>query len=209
MPFAAVSPAASRVARVLSGVRCVVGAGRNSEATIEQTGTESLTIEAEDNILPLLTSEVADGMLRLATSPDVDIFATQGIVYRLTVDDLDRIVISGAGNVTTSGLQTGTFTATISGTGNLTASGAVDAQDVTISGAGIYGAEGVESDAATVNIPGQGSAVVKVNDTLDEVLHLPCRAWLPPFDPAALGCPNGPSGQRPPFVLAGLELKAR
>ena len=34
---------------------------------IDQTGTDSLTIEADDNILPLLTSDVSDGTLIIST----------------------------------------------------------------------------------------------------------------------------------------------
>jgi hypothetical protein len=37
------------------------------ELTLSQTGQESLTIEAEDNLLPLLTSTVAHGCLTLGT----------------------------------------------------------------------------------------------------------------------------------------------
>ena len=38
------------------------GAG---EVTIDQNGTEALTIEAEDNLMSKVTSEVGDGTLRL------------------------------------------------------------------------------------------------------------------------------------------------
>jgi hypothetical protein len=44
--------------RPVSGFTKVELSG-TGELTIEQTGTESLTISAEDNILPRLTSEVS------------------------------------------------------------------------------------------------------------------------------------------------------
>jgi Putative auto-transporter adhesin, head GIN domain len=137
------------------------------ELIIEQTGVESLTIQAEDNILPLLTSEVSNGILRLGTRNNANIVAHEPIIYRLSVKSLDSITASGAGDVTASRLQTATLTVSISGSGNVTASGMADAQDVVISGAGTYTAEDLASQKAKITIPGSGDAVVRVSDTLD------------------------------------------
>ena len=85
---------------------------------IEQTGTESLTIEAAPDVLPQLTSEVSGGVLRLGVAPGTTIRATTPVVYRLTVAALDSVAVSGAGDVTASNLQAGRFTAGISGAGD-------------------------------------------------------------------------------------------
>jgi hypothetical protein len=52
------------------------------ELRIEKTGTESLTISAEDNILPRLTSKVSGDTLILGTKPTT-IVTTKPITYSL------------------------------------------------------------------------------------------------------------------------------
>ena len=74
---------------------------------IQQTGEESLVIEAEDNILPLLTSEVSGRRLTLGTKPNTSISATRPIVYRLTVKDLAGIGVSGSPGVDEPCVQAG------------------------------------------------------------------------------------------------------
>ena len=41
----------------------------DAELTIEQTGTESLTMEAEDTILPVLRSQIANGRRKCSHLP--------------------------------------------------------------------------------------------------------------------------------------------
>jgi len=134
---------------------------------IEQTGTESLTIEAEDNILPLLTSEVSNGVLRLGTRNNTSIASTKPIIYHLTVKDLNNITVSGSGDVTVPDLKVTTLEGVVSGSGNVTVGGAVDTQHIKISGSGTYQAEDLESKEAEVVVSGSGDAVVRVSDTLD------------------------------------------
>ena len=64
---------------------------------IEQTGTESLAIEAEDNILPLLTSDASAGTLHLGEKDNNIVMETKPISYRLTVRDLRSLTVSGSG----------------------------------------------------------------------------------------------------------------
>jgi hypothetical protein len=54
------------------------------ELPIEKTGTESLTISAEDNILPRLTSKVSGDTSILGTKPNTTIVTTKPITYSLT-----------------------------------------------------------------------------------------------------------------------------
>jgi hypothetical protein len=45
----------------------------SGQLVLEQAGTESLTITADDNLLPYLTSDVSDGHLTLGTKPGTNI----------------------------------------------------------------------------------------------------------------------------------------
>ena len=63
--------------------------------TVTQTGRESLTIQAEDNLLPLLESSVKDGVLYLATIGDTNISPTETIRYEVEVRDLPCTDVCG------------------------------------------------------------------------------------------------------------------
>lgn len=56
--------------------------------SIEQTGRESLTVEAEKAVIPKLTARVVDGRLIIGPKPNSAIHTTKPINYRLTVKNL-------------------------------------------------------------------------------------------------------------------------
>ncbi len=154
---------------------------------ITQTGSESLTIEAEDNILPLLTSEVHGRRLVLGTEPGSHFSPKKPIRFTLTVKDLSavrlsgagnivipalgtpslQLEISGAGNMTVTGLAADSLEVTLSGAGSLTCAGEARDQETRISGAGSYHGEDLASMTARVVISGTGSAHVRVSEQLD------------------------------------------
>lgn len=172
--------------RAVSGFDKVVLSGIG-ELSIEQAGAESLTIEAEDNILPLLESTVSGGTLMLGVKDNTSIQTTKPIQYRLTVKNLRALTVSGAGRasmpmlstdtlalrvsgsggVNLSGLTATSLTVGISGSGGVTLDGQVLSQDVTLTGSGTYAARDLASGAATVTVSGSGNATVSVQSTLD------------------------------------------
>jgi Putative auto-transporter adhesin, head GIN domain len=152
--------------REVSGFTKVELSG-SAELTVEKTGTESLSISAEDNLLPQLTSDVSGDTLILGTKPNTSILPTKPITYSVTVKDLTGIAVSGSGSVRVSNLMTNSLATKISGSGTITASGAVNDQDVDISGSGRYQAEQMTSKAVKAQISGSGNASVLASDTLD------------------------------------------
>jgi hypothetical protein len=152
--------------RPVSGFTKVELSG-TGELTIEKTGTDSLTISAEDNILPRLSSEVSGGTLTLGTKPNTSIVPTKPITYSLTVKDLTGLGVSGSGSVRVSNLTTTSLSTKISGSGTITANGTVDDQDLEISGSGRYLADRLTSKTANVRISRSGTASVLVSDMLD------------------------------------------
>jgi hypothetical protein len=137
---------------------------------IEQTGIESLVIEAEDNILPMLTSDVSSGTLHLGKRGNTNIAPTKPIIYHLTVKDLNSIRISGSGEVVAPNLEVTMLTVDISGSGNATIGGTADTQDIQISGSGRYMAEDLETKTVKATTSGSGDVVVRVRDTLDATI---------------------------------------
>jgi Putative auto-transporter adhesin, head GIN domain len=139
----------------------------NGELTIEQTGTESLTISAAENILPRVSSEVSGDTLVLGPERIIQILPSKPITYALTVKDLTGLAISGSGSVNVSKLATPSLSSKISGSGTMTANGTADNQDLDLSGSGRYRAEQLIGKRVKVAISGSGSADVHATEVLD------------------------------------------
>jgi hypothetical protein len=152
--------------RNVSGFSAVSLSG-SGDVRIEQTGQESLTIEAEDNLLPLLETYVDDGTLVLRTRPNTSIRPTRTIRYRITVARLDSANISGSGSLRATGVDSDRFTTSISGSGSMTLTGKAKAIDLSISGSGSYDAANLVSQTGRISISGSGSGVVNTSEELE------------------------------------------
>ena len=86
---------------------------------IEVGDTESLRIEAEDNLMEYLETEVRNGRLRIGTQDRVNPRNTKPVNYYLTVKGLDTIVISLSGDIEAPDLEAERFSITIASSGNL------------------------------------------------------------------------------------------
>lgn len=172
--------------REISGVTAVE-LTNSGNLEITQGNVESLEIEAEDNILPLLTSDVRNGRLVLGVKPNTSIRAMRPIVFRLTVRNLNEIVATASGNITARSLEASDLTLRVNGSGNLsidtlnaralkvhltasgsvTINGAADTLDVTVSGSGSYNGSGLTAGQAIVRTSGSGDAHATVTGDLD------------------------------------------
>ncbi len=157
---------------------------------ITQGTEETLKIEAEDNVLPAITTAVRNGVLQIGFDennwPNV-VQPTETIRYYLTVKDLERIELSGAGGVeadqlsatnlviTSSGagdiqidqIAAKTLDVALSGAGSCQLGGEVATQNIEISGAGNYSAAELQSQTAKIAVSGLGSVEIWATDTLD------------------------------------------
>ena len=137
------------------------------ELSIDQTGTESLTVSAEDNLLPLLTSRVEGDTLILGKKPNTRIVTSKPITYTLTMKDITGLAVSGSGTINAPKLTTAALRIEISGSGVITAAGNVDDQSLEISGSGRYLADGLTSKTTTAEISGSGTGNVVASNALD------------------------------------------
>ena len=163
------------------------GAGR---LLISQGMTESLEIQAEDNLIDELTSQVEGGTLVLGHQERrwrKSILPTRPIVYTLVVTDLAKLTLNGAGDIDLQSLQTdalvleingaGNFEITdltaeslsvnLAGTGSITVSGVVAEQEVSLDGAGSYQAGDLQTRSTAIEINGLGSGTVWATETLE------------------------------------------
>ncbi len=152
---------------------------------IEVGASPSLVIEAEDNLLPLLTSEVSSGVLVLGTTENID--PTRDIVYHVTMSGTDNLQVSGSGRIDAPSVTGETaaigvsgsgsvnvddvavtdLEVDVSGSGSVEVGGGAETLVVSISGSGSLDAESLTVATADVTIPGSGNVVVGVDDHLE------------------------------------------
>src|SRR5262245_21825765 len=152
--------------REVSGFTAV-SFGGSGQLVIEQSGAESLTITADDNLLPYLTSEVQGHTLRLETKDRTSVDPTRPIVYKLSVKNLDDIQVAGEAKVEAKGIQSENLRIGVAGSGEITINGTADQQDIAIAGSAKYQAEDLKSKVAAINISGSATAIVAASDKLD------------------------------------------
>ncbi|HLH90820.1 MAG TPA: head GIN domain-containing protein [Xanthobacteraceae bacterium] len=135
-------------------------------AVIERTGTPGLSISADDNLLPLITSDVKDGTLSLGFKSGT-IISSASIEYRVTVGDLREVHVSGATGLRADDLAGSALAVTVSGAGRVRLSGRIDDLEVDVSGAGSLDAAALTARHVTVEASGAGNVSVNASDTLD------------------------------------------
>ena len=159
-----------------------------AQVIINQGQTESLTIQAEDNVAAEIDTHVVNGVLeiddinghRLPVSPTKPVkvtiavkdlneldFETAGDVKftGLTTDHL-KLMMAGAGALTLDNVQLKTMDCNLAGVGSVQASGTADTINVHVQGLGSFNGSELHSQAATVNLDGMGSATVWADKSL-------------------------------------------
>jgi hypothetical protein len=159
-----------------------------AQITVQQGKLESLKIEAEDNVLPGLKTQVMQGDLEIfyKSEDGKHVNPTHPVKITIIVKDLTKVNFSSAGELTIINLETQDLDLALSGAGNLkldninvqnlavglsgagslTASGTADNLKLNISGVGSYHGADMDSKTARVNISGMGSATIWAEDEL-------------------------------------------
>ena len=149
--------------RTVSGFDQILLEG-SGDIFVEVGDTESLTIEAEDNLLPLLSSEVKGSRLELRTRESIS--PTQPIVYTIGALAFDGISIVGSGDLVAMNLDCDSFDASIAGAGNLDLTGQCGGLNLSITGSGDFTGEDFEVGTADIDIAGTGDVLVNATDEL-------------------------------------------
>lgn len=153
-----------------------------------QDDVTSVTVEAEPDALPLITTEVRDGTLHIQTewkstkvialkhppvytitSPNLNALQLRGagraVVGRLKAEQL-AIAVDGAGDVRLTNQTLGICRIEIAGAGNVKAAGIATMQEIVITGTGNFSGEAFVAQSARVNIAGAGRAKVHATEDL-------------------------------------------
>jgi hypothetical protein len=148
---------------------------------------EGVTVEADDNLQPLIETVVEDGTLKIRAQKrgmhlrahTLKIVVTARGIERVALGGTGSIVaaplhspklrfdIGGSGSIKVANVQTDALAATIGGSGELKVDGGAARQvSITIAGSGDVDLGRVKADGASVKMAGSGGATVWAAKTL-------------------------------------------
>jgi hypothetical protein len=122
---------------------------------------QNVELEGDDNLLPLISTDVRGGVLEVSNSQSLS--TRNNLRLRIAVPSLEGISSSGASDIVISSVKSDGFDIDISGAGSLKVSGETKALGIKLSGAGDVDAKDLH--AQTVNVKSSGSATADVYAT--------------------------------------------
>jgi putative autotransporter adhesin-like protein len=119
----------------------------------------ALTVEADDNLLPFIKTEVRNGTLYIES--DKRLKSRSAITIKVAAPDLENVRTSGAATVAVSGLANDHFDLDTSGASKISLQGSTNELKVDVSGASQIDGGSLVSEKATVDA--SGACTVNVN----------------------------------------------
>ncbi len=159
----------------------------SADLQLEQGSPLKVSIEGEENIVPLIETTVSGSTLHIDTQPNTPILTTRRLIVHVTVPELDSLRLTGSGDAAVSAwkagsleleatgsgdivfntLQADSLTAHTSGSGDITIRGGqAGSQSIRTSGSGDYSAGSLQGSVAEVVTTGSGDVTVWAEDKL-------------------------------------------
>ncbi len=121
-------------------------------------------VEGDDNLLPLVRTEVNNGVLDIFNEKP---FNTRNTIrIRISAPQLDAVSTSGASDIVVSNVKSDDFNVSSSGASNLKLSGEAREFGLEMSGAGEVDAKDLRSEKVSVNSSGAAEASVYATEDL-------------------------------------------
>lgn len=132
---------------------------------------QSLVVEADENGLRHLRTEVRDGRLVIDTRDRAFWLRDGELRVRLTVPQLDSLALNGAARASVHGFAGGNTSLILSGAGDLEASGTLDRVVAQVNGAGNLDLAHLSATDANVAVNGTGNIKVSASGRLDAAVN--------------------------------------
>jgi hypothetical protein len=127
----------------------------------------ALTVTADDNILPIITTDVRGDTLVISCEDNVSYSPKVGVTVEITTPALSAVEINGSGDVNVTDLKAQKFSAIIRGSGDVRATGSADTINAEIKGSGDIKLGELQAKSGSVSVAGSGNATVNVSDQLN------------------------------------------
>ncbi|MCD2516109.1 DUF2807 domain-containing protein [Massilia sp. G4R7] len=149
--------------------------------------SEGVTIETDDNVLPLVETVVENGMLKIRPSKRNLNLRTRNLRIVVNARNIERLALGGSGSIVADALraprldidlggsgdidvraiESGALTVSLGGSGNFKAGGGKTRKlSVAIGGSGTVDMGNLQSDSASISVAGSGDATVWARDAL-------------------------------------------
>lgn len=123
-----------------------------------------VSVSADDNLLPYISTRVENGILRIETEKR---FSTHNrIKVDISAPKINKIDLSGASKLTLDGVSNDSLAVKASGACKATISGTTGELSIEMSGASNLDAGGLESGNVTIDGSGASNAYVKASEKL-------------------------------------------
>ncbi len=188
MPFGKHVVGSGQVIQVPRSVSSFKGISLDIPARVEivQGDSETLRMETDDNIAPLIETVVEKDQLKIRLAQRASNIRPTALRIFVQVRSLEALGISGTGTIVTNALRTprlsvaisgsgdiglrdldtDTLTVSIAGNGDLAAAGRADTVRISIAGSGDVKASKLASKTMKINISGSGDAQVWATESL-------------------------------------------
>lgn len=132
---------------------------------------ESIEIEGDDNVLPLVSTEVSNNVLHIRNLRGYSV--SEPITIKISAPDLEGISASGAGTIEVSGLKNEKFGIDASGAPAINAAGETGALTVDVSGAAKVDTHKLRAARVVVDSKGVSRIDVYAGEQLDVTVSGP------------------------------------
>ena len=135
------------------------------EVDLDVGGARAVEVTADPDILPHVTTQVADHELSIGIEGDVH--TEHPIHVHVATPNVTRVRVSGANHVALHGVHGGNLQLESSGAGKLTADGTAAQVTIDVSGAGTVHTKSLAAERADVKVEGAGKVEVFASKALD------------------------------------------
>jgi hypothetical protein len=125
---------------------------------------QSVLVEADDNLLPIIQTNVKHDVLIIGSSRSFR--SSNRVKVSIVVPDIRAVALHGSGDVAVADISGERFEALIAGSGNFRATGRVTKLVASIKGSGDLRLDKLEAGTVDVSIAGSGSATLHATEEL-------------------------------------------
>ena len=143
------------------------------EITVVCQKTQSVEVQGDDNILPLISTTVSNNVLHVKTTRSYSV--SEPISVKISVPDLNGISASGAGSIVVSEVKNDRFEIDANGAPSIRVSGDTKALSIDAKGAGKIDTHKLHASQVVVDSKGVAKVEVYAGEQLDATVSGPSR----------------------------------
>lgn len=128
---------------------------------IECQKKQSIEVKGDSNILPQIITRVKGNTLQITTSRSI--CPKRSLEVKIFADNVEKVSVSGAVDLSISGVNNNNLDLGIDGSGDIKASGKTKNLKVDVSGSGDLKAKELKSENANISVNGAGNAIVNAS----------------------------------------------